>query len=116
MIYFKLNHTTGELIMLKKLFALLNEEKYAEIYLECFNPKILEEDVDYHEALQWIEQNITGTLTCVLRETVTNSRGIRYSAPIVQTHIKYRKRRELKKAIETIKARYNRKKLPVIFR
>ena len=102
--------------MLKKLFALLNEEKRAEIYLECFNPEIREEDVDYHEALQWIEQNITGTLTCVLRETVTNSRGIRYSAPIIQTHIYYRRRRELRNAVNAIKARYGRKKLPVVFR
>ena len=102
--------------MLKKLLALLNEEKRAEIYLHCFNPKTLKEDITYREALRYIDRNIPNTITCVLRETVTNAEGVRYSAPIIQTHIYYRRRRELKKAINAIKARYGRKKLPVVFR
>jgi hypothetical protein len=92
------------------------KEKYAEIYLRAFNRETKEEDVDYHEALRWIESNVPRSITGIIRETVTNSQGVTYSAPVLRIALRYNSRRELKSAVNAIKARYNREKLIVVMK
>ena len=91
------------------------KEKYAEIYLQTFNRETREEDVNHHTALRWIETHIPGTVCSIARETVTNAKEVTYSAPVIRVLMRYQARRELKKAIETLKRQYNREKLIVVF-
>jgi hypothetical protein len=91
-------------------------EKYAEIYLRAFNRETKEEDFDYHEAIQWVDSNVPRTIVGLIRETVTNSRGVRYSAPVLRIALRYKSRRELKSAVNAIKTRYNREKLIVVMK
>jgi hypothetical protein len=103
--------------MLKALIEKFTpKERYAEIYLRTFNRETREEDVYERDAVRWIESNVPGAICNVVRETVTNSRGVTYSAPIVRILMRYRTRRELKKAVESIKTEFNRKKLIVVFK
>ncbi len=108
--------------MLKEIIANVvnhftnKREKYAEIYLRAFNRETKEEDIDYHEAIRWVDSNVPRTITGVIRETVTNSRGVTYSAPVLRIALRYNSRRELKSAVNAIKARYNREKLIVVLK
>lgn len=103
--------------MLKELIEKFTpKERYAEVYLRTFNRETREKDINEQVAPRWIETRIPGAICNIIRETVANAAGVTYSAPIVRVLMRYRTRRELKKAVEAIKKQYNREKLIVVFK
>ena len=77
-----------------KMLDLDDSQKHAEIYLVSKGNTLF----DVHEALQWVSDNIAGAIPNIARG---------HDGPALRILLIYRKRRELKAAVKTIKAKYD---------